>query len=398
MARIKLTKLDDWIDRYMEYTEPQESSEDFHLGVALWIMSCALSRRCWIYRGFYNTYPNLYIVLVAGSAGARKSLAISIGREFVETCVSTPIFAQKCTEQSLIEEIKTKPAQGTIPGKTESHAILCSSELIKLLGEKDINILSLLTDLFDCPNTWKYRTITRQMETLRNVWLNLLGASTPNWMRSAIPETAIGGGFMSRILLIYSSGTDKRTPRPEVHMTQARINLKAALIEDLKYIASYEGVFIWTKAAEEWFDTWYMEVYNPNTEGEMSGYYGRKHELLLKIVMCLRVAYSGSLKITVNDFERGLKIINMFEKDVPTVLRHINTTDLGNNAQKVYNKIKSAGEIEHSKLFRAVSYFCDGKMLSEITSDLAQQDLITSRIKVGTNRVIYVIKEKYSWK
>ncbi|MBE3037566.1 MAG: hypothetical protein IMZ62_01945, partial [Chloroflexi bacterium] len=41
-------------------------------------ISAALERRCWIDQGSYIVYPNIYMILIAGSGRCRKSTAIGL--------------------------------------------------------------------------------------------------------------------------------------------------------------------------------------------------------------------------------------------------------------------------------------------------------------------------------
>ena len=64
-------------------------------------------------------------------------------------------------------------------------------------------MLVFLTDLFDCRELpWKYRTKGRGDNTIENLYLNLLAATTPDSLASSLPALAIGGGLTSRILFI----------------------------------------------------------------------------------------------------------------------------------------------------------------------------------------------------
>ena len=60
--------LDDWLTTYTEYTSEQESPALFHLWVGTSVIASAMERRCYINRGYYTLYPNLYIVLIGESA------------------------------------------------------------------------------------------------------------------------------------------------------------------------------------------------------------------------------------------------------------------------------------------------------------------------------------------
>ena len=93
-----------WLEKYLEYTEDQESPSIFHLWVGLSLISAVLGRRVWIDRGYYFLFPNLYVVLVAGSARARKSTALGIGVGLLKKAgVDVNIISQKITPEAFIK-------------------------------------------------------------------------------------------------------------------------------------------------------------------------------------------------------------------------------------------------------------------------------------------------------
>jgi len=72
-------------------------------------------------------------------------------------------------------------------------------------------MLVLLTDLFDCEELpWKYRTKHSGSNVIPSVFLNLVAATTPDALASALPSTAIGGGLTSRIMFIWADKKYKK--------------------------------------------------------------------------------------------------------------------------------------------------------------------------------------------
>ena len=70
MARI----LTDWLDNYMKYTENSEPHPRFRLWTGISVISACLMRKCKIPWGFFDIYPNMYIVLVGPSGVGREQL------------------------------------------------------------------------------------------------------------------------------------------------------------------------------------------------------------------------------------------------------------------------------------------------------------------------------------
>ena len=67
------------IDSYLRYAQPQESPTDFHLWTLISMIAAALGRNSFVSMGMFETFPNMYIILVGESAITHKSTAIKMG-------------------------------------------------------------------------------------------------------------------------------------------------------------------------------------------------------------------------------------------------------------------------------------------------------------------------------
>src|SRR3990167_622254 len=184
----------------MDYTSEQESREDFHRWTSIAVLSATMGRHIFMERGYYTLFPNLYIVLVAGSAKCRKSVSTHIGISFLNELKQKPmVFSQKITNEALIKALLDAKIDG------QSSGIIYASELSVFMGKDAVTsgLIPTLTDLYDSPSKWSYHTRTRGIEILENVSICMLGASTIDWLRTSIPVDAIGGGFTSRVIFVY---------------------------------------------------------------------------------------------------------------------------------------------------------------------------------------------------
>jgi len=144
---------------------------------------------------------------------------------------------------------------------------IISKEFESFLGHKTDNtkMLVLLTDLFDGSDTpWRYRTKQSGSNEIPPVYLNLLGATTPDSLAQQLPASAIGGGLTSRILFIWGAGKYKKIaiPTDSVELNE----LKHKLILDLDRISNLTGTFIFTNEAKDYWVDWYnaYEEMNPH--------------------------------------------------------------------------------------------------------------------------------------
>src|SRR5438876_2460328 len=179
-----------FIDLYLEYTRDQESPDSFHLWTALTVLASAMGRKCFINKGYYQLYPNLFVVLVAGAAKCRKSTAINLGttsptgEQLFENISTTKIISGKITPEKLIREIsEAQIINPDDPGHPSCPSIFIhSSELSVFLTKQSYGepLIHILTDLFDCPKSWTNKTKNKGIDNLENVFVCILAATTPD--------------------------------------------------------------------------------------------------------------------------------------------------------------------------------------------------------------------------
>ena len=370
----------DWLTSYCEFTSEQESPSMFHLWMGLSVLASTLGRKCYIDRGYYTLFPNLYIVLVGGSARAKKTTAINIGYDiyrdaFPDAC----LISQKITPEALI---------GVLTGNTgtSSGGTIVSDELSVFLGNsnKDATLIQLLTKLYDCGSRFDYHTLIRGREVVQNVYMNMVGGTTPDWIKASLPAHAIGGGFTSRVVFIYQFGPEKLVPFP--HLTEAQKKLRLLLIEDLREISKIEGMYELSKDAHDWYEEWYCKVLSKTSmdgESALDGYYGRKHDTLLKVGMCVSASHSSNLLMEKEDLKVGLTAMDENEKFLPQIMKSVMETLVGEEKGKVYRIIDRRGSVAYYDLLRQVSYCMDARRVNEVIESLLAEEIIRESVKEG---------------
>ena len=313
MARI----LSDWIENYIAVTENLESPVIYDLWCALTAISSAIGGAChtnWGLRGYI--YPNMYVCLVGPPAG-RKGTAINIAKKMVH-CLNTPIGSDAvASTQALYRELSEseKPYLDT-DGKLKSHRSLAvwSEEFRVFLSERDPDFIPAVTDIFDCPERWKYSSETKGVVDLSNCYLTIMGAITPEMLQARLSRSAVGGGLLSRIILVVGHGPEKRIAKPLVSKKDAE--LFKNLIHDLKEISNLCGPFL----IEEFFLKVYTEWYESSSYDDgvinqkLLGYNGRRALHLTKLCMIICASESDDMVLLPHHFEKALAILELTEK------------------------------------------------------------------------------------
>lgn len=376
-----MRKCKDWIKSYLMYTEASESPEAFHLWCGLSAVAASLGRAVFLDRGYYTLFPNLFVVLVASSAVSRKSTAIGLSTSFHKLAFPEAFYiGQKITTEAFIHALA-----GHYKKHKESVGYIVADEMSVFLGSSthDTTLMQLLTKAFDSPENFDYHTISRSREVCDRVCINMLAGSTIDWMRDSMPARAVGGGFTSRIVFVCRARGWRKNAFPELTVAQRRI--QGELLKDLVEMGQLNGQFSISDQAREWYTTWYEEVFDADAVGggSLRGYYGRKHDTLLKIGMCLSVARRETLVLEEEDLQEALALLNENEKHLPKLMEKLQSTPVGDNNARILGVIQRSKDdgIAYSDILRRVSWRLNAKEVKEILETLVQSKQVVEKPK-----------------
>jgi len=373
---------------YVRLSLETEIPDIFMFWCGLSTLSCALSRRVWIDMGQYIIYPNLYVVLVAGSGRCRKSTAISIAEKLLRT-IEPPvnIIAQKITPEALIETLRVVHTEDEKAFLRETcEGFIVADELSTFLDRKSYEggLGSLLITLFDCKEFFEYRTRGRGSEMLRSTCLGLLSASTLDWIRNAIPINAVGEGLTSRICFVY---VDKAPlPIAMTSTTREKKLLYAGLTRRLQEVSKIQGEVTLDDEARELYIETYNKFYMNSSfysEPLMSGYASRRHIHLLKLAMLFMVSESDELVLHRRHVTFANNILCQSEDDMQKVVRLIASSDQGILVDLILNQVTRSKRIARTDLLKGLSHRVGTRELSDLIETLVHTGQIQSSVING---------------
>lgn len=346
---------DSFLDVYMEYTKRQESPELFHLWTGFTILASVLGRKCYLDKGYYKLFPNLFVILVAGSAKCRKSTGINIGvdllKGLLKDITTTKVISGKITPERFLDEL-----QGASAGKGSSPNILVhSSELSVFLTKQSYGepLIHILTDLYDCHSEWSYKTKNSGEVFLRDVFICILAATTPDGISTGIPQQALSEGFASRVVFVYQPSTDRENPLPE--LSDEEIAQYGALKEMLRERSKLTGRFVLTNEAVEWYKEWYHKYMTEDApDKRMEGMWGRKHDHLLRLGMVLAGSYNTK-NIDTFHLEASLMALETVERFLPGAFAELGGDDLTPHMSRARSIIRKHKRIAYIEVLKMLS-------------------------------------------
>jgi len=368
-------QLDDWIEGWLEFQENTEPPRQFVSWVAVSIIAAALQRKCVLKMGHLKLYPNMYIIIV-GPSGSRKGTAMTPGRDIIEH-KGIKLSAEATTREALIRALKhATGAQTTDQGTFQAHASLTiySQELTSFMGYNNVQLMNDLTDLFDCRDTWNYDTKDeKKKDFINHVWVNMIGATTPETLHAALPMESIGGGFTSRIIFVYGDKKYKVVPFPWI--TQEALDTLEKLKIDLGAIYLMEGQFKYDQSFIDRYVAWrhHHEATPPFKDPRLGGYIDRKPAHLLKLSMILSASQSDNMMITKSIFDRALVMLEKTEKHMIKVYAGFGESKDSSVLSRVMSDLILAKDqgVDFAYLMSKYYYDADEDMMRRIWRTLA---------------------------
>lgn len=395
---------EDWLEAYQLYMAKTEPAAIFDKWIALSILSAALRRKTYLQLGRLTYFPNLYIVLVAEPGVARKTQAILFGLEFVESIPDIIISADATTIPALFDDLENSAIDDPLKDGTihrHSSIYIVSKEFESFLGDKKENtrMLTILTTLYDCLKSWKYRTKHSGTNNLPPSFLTIIAATTPTSLATSLPASAIGEGFTSRILFIWADKRKRKEAIPE--KTEEDRILEGKLRKDLYLISRLSGTFTMDIEVRRQWTSWY-DKYEDQDENRLckdnsfNAWYSRKPATILKVAMLLSVSRSSDLIITWNDITKAIKNIEEVEKSMGNAFKAVGKSLISNEVETVVQIINARKAISEQQLMGMIWRDVDSVAFDNVMRTAMKRGEITRRFvsPTGEKGVVWYYSQK----
>lgn len=373
----------DFIEAYLNFTSGHEGTPRCHLWSIISVIAASLERKVWLDRGYYTLFPNLYVFIIGKSGLIKKSTTTGIAVDLFRELSDMKMMSERLTAASLINQLnhahtsfvhKEKPV-------SQSAVFAYASELSVFMTEVQGTITELLTTFYDCiphdsSKPWIYDTKTTGVQKIFGPCLNILGASTQAWLKKCIPASEMEGGFTSRVVFVVENkGPDTVVAWPKVDESKRAMRTK--LVEDLATIHSLVGEVEVTDKARALFSKWYefhmRNVVPDCSDPKMSGYLGRKGDLLLKLAMIRSVTLRNDLRCDEQDMFWAGDILENIEPEMKASFEGLGASVSGEITYEIRNYIRNRGNpVDKAELKRAFAKNAPGYEVERCLEDLLE--------------------------
>lgn len=367
---------DGWLRQYLEFTQVSESPNSFHLFSALSVLSHLLGRRVWFPLGTRSLFPALSVFLVSPAGQARRSTAIRLACD-IGRGAGAFVVQDMATPEGLVTTLEAQP-----------QVLVCADEAATLLTKREYmaDMPALLCTLLDCPDAYQRTLKGRTVEVMLPTVNALIGCA-PEWITSALPKTALGGGLLSRMLVVYEQTRKMLIALPEDLvgadvLQEMKVHLTRMLRE---LVQKSEGAVSYTEEAKERFRLFYAENDQVMNEAgdKMAVYFSRKPDHVHRMAMLLQVSTGKGLVIHEEMLERAIGLLGILEHGMEVAYRQAGLEKPGQMQLRVTNALeKSGGKLDHSGMLRKVSDIMDTNQLKQVVELLVQMGDVETWMEV----------------
>lgn len=353
--------LKDWLSSYEEYVDGTEPPTIFHTWCGISALCAALKRKVYMQLGFNTVYPNMYIVLVAPPAAARKGTAMKEAKSIMRE-VGFNLAPDSATREGLIKCLMKGGENATTHDDQlflHSSLTIYNEELIQLFTHHSVELIKALTIWFDCEPSYEYFTAKDESRLIINPWINLIGAMTPTGVASTFPNGDVfGGGLASRMVFIYADKKKQDAPLPE--LSREKLNLREKLVRDLESISTISGPLLPSQELIDTYSAWYIKSEKKPRFAipQLQGYNNRRQTHLLKLCLALTASQAHengrtlehSTTVTSKIFARALAILEEAEAVMEKTFFGFGDARNANLQANILRAIERMGEVKQSQL------------------------------------------------
>lgn len=362
-------KCSNWLDSFMMWCLPRsEATETYIYWSGLFTLASTIKRKLFIpkaYMGSYDIYPNLYILFVGDAGKPRKTTTVGYAEDLLDNTPNIHRSTAAMSEEVLMNKLAKSPDGSLTIRSTEF------SSLYKTSREK---MIEFLVDVYDGKKNHDYETLSRGLDHAENPCINLIAGTTPVWIAENLSEAAMGGGFASRCIFLYSDGPRRRKLYYRDLDHKELDDIRTNLLQDLHHIEKeLVGEFFITDEAMDFMEPWYKSYADKRPDDhKLSGYIQRKHVHAHKLALLYHVSYSDDKVLTLSDFMAAIKILETVEKDLPKTFSSLGKNPYTVDMDNIKSYIIGKNRVTHKELLSHFYTAAAPAMLEELVNALVQ--------------------------
>jgi len=377
-----------FIADYIAYArELTDAPVEFHLGAGLTVLATACGSRV-LYPGYggRTCWPNLYTLLIAPSGLFRKSTAVLLAEELLGEVSPELILTGEQSREKFVALLREHPTM--LYPISEFSAVLSLWSRDYAAGFREM-----ITDLFDNRKEYHRQTLKEGKVTITRPAINILAASTIEWLREKLTEGDLRGGLMGRFICIpasYKAADRGLNPDPSPA-------LKRKLKQFLTGLLQVEKAWVDVRPVLGDYNRWVSEMErgmerHPNPDAV--GFLSRLGAHCLKLAVLFEVSDWGPLpkyELTSGSLSRAMTLSYwLFEKAAELAETGFVKSKLEHQIQRFLEMARRNGGIERSQALRLLHISSREFDAILLPTALARKQIEAATIPSATrNKIVY---------
>lgn len=358
-------------DLYFEYVKDTEPPLIYHRWSLIASVGAFLGRQYWMPFGPTRIFANQYVMLI-GNPGTRKSTAIKTSKRLLTSAGYKFFAAEKTTKEKFLLDLEgsedefnaynQKPT-GSKPGSLGARDVLkaldlgfgeaehdgipkevfiTADEFNEFAGSGNIDFLSMLGALWDWDDenaTYTQRFKNSKSISIYQPTISLISGNTHVGFQNAFPAAAIGQGFLSRLILVYSDPSGRKITFPKAPSEEIAVAIAERFHQIREQVTGPAKI---SEAAERALDTIYR-TWKDLEDYRFKNYSTRRFPHLLKL--CLVVtAMRVSTEIDLQDVILANTILTWTEASMDKALGEYGKSRNAEAVQTIMSALYSSKE------------------------------------------------------
>ena len=296
---------DSWLREWLGCWPTSEPPKSFILFAGMSMMGSMIGRRCYFDQDTLRIYPMLNLLLV-GNSGIGKSVTLNhLGLRLIRE------MPREQQPQQVVGTAGVEKLHWDLRGNP--HAILVAAELANFFGRQKYleGLVEYVTELLDYLPYVERRFKNSDVVQVVEPAVTVVGGSTIEWLQEALPDSAVGGGFLPRFLIVYEQHKGQRVALPGKSLGRTE---RAELEERRRRMINrfYELVTSFTGAVDfrgyedaDAYTVWYSHYQAPT--GHLSPFANRAGEYVLRMSILIAIS-CGRKEIYGSDIRAAIRL------------------------------------------------------------------------------------------
>lgn len=370
-----------FIDHYLLHNKRYESPNSFWLWCAYGAIAAVLRDSCYRRMGDNKLYPNIYILLLAGSSFDRKDRPPKFSESIVRAVANTKILSGYASIEGIIQELgRTETDSKTGKLIKGGSAVFFAPELSAAFVE-DLKAVKRLTDIYDPKDNYETLLKTSASQNIKNLVFSMVAASNEELLKDVYSSKAVSGGLLARTFLIKSN--EFRPPNSLLDLKEEDYKWidasKKNLIEKLLCIGRLSGEMILSAGAQAVYNAWYNPFRKTQEKTrDKTGMLGRIHTSILKIAMILAAA-EGKLELEEEHMQKSINDCLALVPNYSTFSMSANKSTIKDAGTMLFNDLIDAKDycLTRTEIFQRHILEFDSIIFDNLIVTLEQAGMVT---------------------